>query len=319
MFYESAGTIYKELQLPCGFGRIKDFATAMEYDIIHKEARTMVIDFHTHTFPQSVAERAIAAIQEKGRSVAFTDGTRQGLLASMAGSGVQLSVVLPVATNPAKLASMNAVSIENNGDNGMLYFGAMHPLAENWKEQLQTLADAGIRGIKIHPLYQGVDITDKRYLRILQACGELDLIVVMHAGDDIAYPGQVRCSPKMTAQALRQVGPVKMVLAHMGGWKNWEEVTEYIGPTGAYVDTALSLGKITPLPDATWQEEQLQLLDADRFCDMVRQLGSRRVLFGTDSPWGDPKQDLERIYALPLEPWEKEQMLCQNARRLLNI
>jgi len=195
----------------------------------------------------------------------------------------------------------------------------MHPLAENWKEQLQTLADAGIRGIKIHPLYQGVDITDARYLRILQACGELDLIVVMHAGDDIAYPGQVRCSPKMIAQALRQVGPVKMVLAHMGGWKNWEAVIEHIGPTEAFVDTALSLGKITPLPEAGWEDAQLQLLSDEHFCAMVRQLGSGRVLFGTDSPWGNQKQDLNRIRGLNLEPIQKEQILETNARQLLKI
>ncbi len=279
----------------------------------------MVIDFHTHTFPERIAARAISGIQEQGQSVAFTDGTEAGLRRSMSRAGVDLAVVLPVATNPAKLASMNRAAEESNGREGRICFGAMHPLAEDWKQQLEWLAQSGIRGIKIHPLYQGVDITDMRYLRILEMCGQLGLIVVMHAGDDIAYPGQVRCSPEMTARALKQVGPVKIVLAHMGGWKNWERVADCIGPTGAYVDTALSLGRITPLSNAAWKDAELQLLDAEAFCRMVAQLGSERILFGTDSPWGDQSKDLEAIRALPLPQTQIQKILSGNAQELLKL
>lgn len=279
----------------------------------------MVIDFHTHTFPQRIAAKAIAGIQEHGQSAAFTDGTEEGLCRSMTDAGVDISVVLPVATNPAKLASMNRAAVESNGRDGRICFGAVHPLAQDWKQQLQWLAAEGIRGIKIHPLYQQVDITDRRYLQILDLCAQLGLIVVMHAGDDIAYPGQVRCSPEMTAMALEQVGPVKIVLAHMGGWKNWERVLDCIGPTGAYVDTALSLGRITPLENATWNEEQLQLLQEEEFCRMVEQLGSHRILFGTDSPWGHQGKDLEEIRALPLSQAQKQQILSSNAGKLLDL
>lgn len=236
---------------------------------------------------------------------------------SMEQAGVALSVVLPVATNPVKLDSMNTATIEQNGKNGMICFGAMHPLAEDWKQQLQRLQASGIKGIKLHPVYQGVDITDGRYLRILERCGELGLIVVTHAGDEIAYPGIVRCSPEMIAAALRQVGPVKMVLAHMGGWRNWDRVVDQLGPTGVFVDTALSLGRIEPVGKEHREEAELMLLEQERFCRMVEQLGSERVLFGTDSPWGQQKRDLDAIRALRLTARQKAQILGQNAQALL--
>lgn len=278
----------------------------------------MIIDFHTHTFPERIAARAIAGIQANCHSAAFTDGTDVALRRSMTEAGIDKAVVLPVATNPAKLASMNGTVLEKPEEDGLIRFGAMHPAAEDWKQQLEALAKAGVLGIKLHPVYQGVEITDGRYLRILELCGQLGLIAVMHAGDEIAYPGQVQCSPEMIGRALAQVGPVKLVLAHMGGWKNWDRVAESIGPTNAYVDTSLSLGKIQPIEVDAAQEERM-LLQEEGFCSLVRQLGSHRVLFGTDSPWGEQRREREAIEALNLTEKEKKQIFFENAAGLLGL
>ena len=279
----------------------------------------MVIDFHTHTFPDHIAERAIRSIQQASYAAAFSDGTATSLTASMEAAGICHSVVLPVATNPAKLVSMNNAAIQSNGKGGLICFGAIHPLAENWQQELERLAAAGIRGIKLHPLYQDVDIDDIRYLRILNRAGELGLITVMHAGDDIAYPGVVRCSPKMIASALRQVGNVPLVLAHMGGWKNWNTVAEHLVPTGVYLDTAISLGAIATIPGHSYKPQDLPLLSQEDFCSLVDAFGSHRILFGTDSPWADQKQTLSAISALPLPQTDLENILYRNASKLLNL
>ena len=158
-----------------------------------------------------------------------------------------------------------------------------------------------------------------RYLRILERAGELGLIIVTHAGDDIGFPGVVRCSPAMIARACRQVGRVPLVLAHMGGWKNWDEVMELLPDTGVYLDTAFSLGRITPLTPDAYTPQELQLLDAAVFCNMVRRFGSERVLFGTDSPWTDQAASVAQIEALPLTRAEKDEILGGNAQRLLGL
>lgn len=278
----------------------------------------MIIDFHTHTFPDKIADFAVKKLSSSGHIPYFSNGTAAGLKASMQEAGIDYSVVLPVATNPLKLASMNTVSIEQNGKDNLIYFGAMHPDAPDWNEELERLAKNGIKGIKIHPVYQGVDIDDIRYLRIMNKAAELGLIVLMHAGDDIGFPGAVRCSPKMTADALKQVGDVKIILAHMGGWKNWQVVAENLAPTSAMLDTAFALGKITPL-DNTFSDEFLNLLNESDFMKLVSAFGCDRILFGTDSPWTDQKKSLELIKALPLKEAEKNAILGENALNLLGL
>ena len=59
----------------------------------------MIIDIHTHTFPDEIAARTLEKLQHMSHTRAFTDGTVDGLKASMEAAGVDRSLVLPVATN----------------------------------------------------------------------------------------------------------------------------------------------------------------------------------------------------------------------------
>lgn len=275
----------------------------------------MIIDFHTHTFPEKVAAAAIPKMQTASHSKAFTAGTEEALRASMAKAGIDRSVVLPVATNPLKVSAINDLSIARLGDEALIYFGCIHPEQPDWKEELCRIAKAGLKGIKIHPQYQGADIDDIRYLRIFEQAASLGLWVVTHAGDDIGFPGLVRCAPEMVKNAIAQVGEFPLILAHMGGWKNWDRV-EQLAETKVYLDTAFSLGAITPIDDH-YSTEELQMLSEERFCAIVRTFGAERILFGTDSPWGDQAESLKAIQDLPLTAQEKELILGKNAERIL--
>lgn len=277
-----------------------------------------VIDFHTHTFPDAIAQRAIAGMQSNSHAAVFGSGTLDGLLQSMEQAGISRSVVLPVATNPLKISSINDKTLSQEKSQHVVNFGAMHPLAENWKEELDRLAAAGVPGIKLHPQYQGMDITDIRYLRILDHAASLGMLVVTHAGDEIAYPGEVRCSPEMVRSVCDQLGNIPLILAHMGGWKNWERVADNLCHTGCYLDTAISLGSIVPIDDH-YAPADLPLLGEEDFVNLVCAFGSHRILFGTDSPWADQKEEVRKISALPLEEAEKQDIFYRNAARLLQL
>ena len=67
----------------------------------------MIIDFHTHIFPDKIAQRSIQSLSEVSGVKAATDGTLSGLLASMDKSGVDLSVIMPVVTKPSQFESVN--------------------------------------------------------------------------------------------------------------------------------------------------------------------------------------------------------------------
>lgn len=279
----------------------------------------VIIDFHTHTFPDRIAAAAIGKLQQASRTRAFTDGTMTGLQASMQRSGVDLSVALPVATNPVKVASMNDLSARLTEKDGLIYFGCIHPLMADPCAELTRLAGLGLKGIKIHPVYQDVDIDDPRFVRILARAGELGLTVVMHAGNDIGFPGVVRCSPEMTARTLRQAGPVRLICAHMGGWKNWERVAECLAGTTVMLDTAFSLGDITPLEEGSIPLEERRMLEEDAFCSLIKAFGASRIVFGTDSPWADQHESLQALLRLPLTNEEKQAILGGNARKLLGL
>lgn len=284
-----------------------------------KEVFRLIVDFHTHTFPDRIAAGTIEKLQSKSHTRPFTDGTRDGLLSAMDGAGIGLSVTLPVATNTHQVTKVNDGAAALNGQGRVLSFGCMHPDFEDWEQELERIAALGLKGIKIHPVYQGTDIDDARYLRILDKCGQLGLVVVTHAGIDLGFPDKHNCTPAMIRRAVERVGPVKLVAAHMGGWRNWDEATELLADTNVYIDTSFSLGRLTDLGDGYYTDEQLELLDPEAFCAMVRAFGAHRVLFGTDSPWGGQAEDLAHFNALPLTKTEKRNILGENAVALLGL
>ena len=281
----------------------------------------MIFDIHTHTFPDKIAGSTIEKLQSLSHSAAFCDGTVPGLRSSMAAAGVDGCLVLPVATNARQVVHVNDASArlnETGPDFGVWSLGCMHPDFDGWREELARIASLGLKGIKLHPVYQGVNFDDVRILRILDRCGELGLVVLTHAGWDIGFPGVDRCSPEMVLSALGQVGPVTLVLAHMGGWRQWDRVEELLPETGVYLDTAFSLGRIPPLDDGYYAPADLPLMSDEQFVRMVRKFPGR-VLFGTDSPWRDQAGDVAQIKALPLTQEEKDGILGGYTQKLFGF
>ena len=275
------------------------------------------IDIHTHAFPERIAAAAIQKLQGKSHTRPFTDGTVRALGTSMDASGVGLSVLQPVATNPEQVPHVNDAAIRMNDRAAET---GMHPDFEGWRAELGRVAASGLRGIKLHPVYQGVDIDDPRYLRVLSRAGELGLVVLIHAGWDVGFPGAGQALPGKILNAIRAVGSVTLILAHMGGWRCWDEAEKLLSGTGAYIDTAFSLGSMTPNDDGYYNDAaELALMDAERFVRMVRAFGRDRVLFGTDSPWVGQAEALRDLWALPLTEAEKASILHDNAARLLGL
>lgn len=281
----------------------------------------MIIDMHTHIFPDKISAAVVEKLSRTSRTPAFTDGTLDGLRKSMDAAQIALSVILPVATNTKQVEKINSSAAALNekfSDSGIISFGCIHPDFTNYREELSRVKNYGLKGIKIHPVYQDVNLDDKKFLRILDRAAELDLIVVTHAGLDIGFPGVVRCSPAMAKKVVEEVGEFKFVLAHMGGWKNWREVLNNLRGTGIFIDTSFSTGKIIPRSDFHWEEDELNLLTPAQFMEFVKTFGAEKILFGTDSPWTSARSSIEFIENLPLAAADKAKILGLNAARLLN-
>mgnify|MGYP002856297156 CR=1 FL=1 len=282
----------------------------------------MVIDMHTHAFPEALAPVVLDKLQEAARAKIHIAGTPQALQASMKRARVDYSVILPVATNarqPHKLNLAAAEINEHSSETGLISFGAMHPDDPNWQEELRFLAQHGFRGIKLHPAYQGPFFDDIRYLRIVGRAAELGLLITVHAGLDIGVPGPAKVTPDNTLRVLRETGADKLILAHMGGWMIWDQVLEQLAGQPVYLDTSFSFGRVNPHPDYPRTEDELRLGDTSLLLRLIRAHGADRVLFGSDSPWGDQGADLDLLRSLDLTGEELRRIEGENARTLLGL
>lgn len=278
----------------------------------------MIIDFHTHIFPEKIAEKALDSLAKRSNTMPNTDGTLKGLLSSMERNEINCSVVLPVVTNPKHTVQMNDVAIQTNelsqqadskpvhqidvNDRYVISFGGMHPDFEDYKTELKRIKDRGVKGIKLHPNYQDTYIDDIRYLRIIDCAASLDLAISIHAGIDIGLPEPIYCSPDRILNVWKQVQPDKLILAHTGGWKMWDEVEAKLVGLPVYFDTAFTFGFI--------KEEQMKRI--------ITNHGSDRILFATDSPWNDQGKDVKALKALHLASEVEESILWKNGANILS-
>ena len=285
--------------------------------------KAMIVDIHTHTFPEKIAGKALAQLQAKCHTALFSDGTAASLRKTEAAAGVDLAVIQPVATYPEQVSPINRHVLEDfsgNHPEGLISFAAMHPVFAGWESELERIAAAGIPGIKLHPPYEEVDMDDPGMIRVLKKCRDLDLLVLIHGGWDIGLPRHGEALPLRIRRALDSVGPVRLIAAHMAGWKCWEEAARLLADTGIYLDTSFSLGRLSPAGDGyPWEDSGLQLLSDAEFCDLVNCFGADHVLFGTDSPWADPAEELRKIRSLPLSGEAIAGICGNNARKLLGL
>lgn len=283
----------------------------------------MIIDFHTHTFPEKISARVVDQLGRVARTDHFTDGSSRDLLRSMKEGGITYSVNQPVMTTKEQVEKVNRSLISQKealDSQGILTFGGMHPDYENYKKELAFLKDQGILGIKLHPAYQNCDLDDIRMMRIIDQASNLGLIVLTHAGIDIGIYEHNYASVKMILKVLKEVQPKKFVLAHMGNWACWEDVKRDLAGAPVWMDTAFSIGDITPNPA---QPDEVPYrstnLNQEEFVSLARKHGMDRILFGTDSPWEDQGGYVKRMEEMPLSQQEKDGIFYKNAQELLEL
>lgn len=262
----------------------------------------MIIDFHTHMFPDKIAKGTIDFLAGVCKMPPYTDGTYMGLKKETLESGVDLSVALPIVTKPAQFQSINTFA-SGYQEKPILSFGSIHPDSADYRAELRQIKDMGLKGIKLHPDYQEVYFNDIRYKRIVAYASELDLIISVHAGADPKCPNDIHCTPRMSAEVIWDTHPVKLVLAHMGGNEQWDDVEKYLVGKEVYFDTGVVLDKMS----------------REQFLRIVRAHGADKILFATDSPWSGQKEFLQIIQEMPLTEEERIKILGENAKKLLDF
>ena len=264
----------------------------------------MIIDFHVHAFPDALAAKALPLLSKCSGGVKPNyDATISGLESYLAKNNVDYAVVLNIATNPHQEKKVNDFAISLLEKKNIIPFGSVHPDSPNALSELERLAKAGIRGIKLHPDYQHFFVDDEKMFPIYKKIAELGFITVFHAGVDIGYPKPVHCTPERLLRVLDLFDDAPVVAAHFGGWLLWDSVLEDLCGTKVYLDTAFSSGKMPP----------------DYAKELIKAHGADKVLLGSDTPWSDTLDEVRFVQSLDLSAEDEEKILSNNAKRLLNI
>ena len=262
----------------------------------------MLIDFHTHAFPDRIGPAAVEKLSLVSGGLEYhTDGTVAGLRRSMVAGGVDLSVVLSIATNAHQQKSVNDFAASINGQD-IVAFGSVYPHAENALEELERIKALGLKGVKLHPDYQGFAVDDLKMKPLYRKISQLGLITVFHAGVDYGFAPPYGCMPEHLATALGWFD-APVVAAHWGGINCGEEVLRYLGGSDVYFDTSFGYGMMP-----RYYAEKI-----------LEKHGVDRMLFGTDSPWHTAAMERRLLDNLGLTEKERAKIDSENAINLLQL
>lgn len=166
----------------------------------------------------------------------------------------------------------------------------------------------GAKGIKLHQGLQRFYMHDKRMLPICRTCIETDIPILAHSGP--LRSAEQYAEPRAYAEVLKTFPELRLVLAHMGGgaWRQTLEIAR------AYQNVYFDCSEIiewTGAPNAPTDRELAQL---------IQDVGSERVMMGSDFPWYDIGHAVKRVMELPLLSKEqKEAILGANAIQILKL
>ncbi|HZJ77320.1 MAG TPA: amidohydrolase family protein [Clostridia bacterium] len=264
----------------------------------------MVIDFHTHCFPNKISNKAIDILSKKsGNILPEHMGDVDSLRSKIKQMGADMAVVQNISTNPKQQSSVNDYAIRINQFENLVSFGSVHPDSPDALAELERIKESGLKGIKFHPDYQGFFVDEKKMIPLYEKAAELGLITLFHSGVDIGYPDPIHCTPKALRSVLHYFYGAPVVAAHMGGWLCWAGVLEHLVGEDIYFDTAYSHAKMPP-------EWALEIINSHP---------KQKILLGSDMPWSRTDNEISFIKSLGLSTEHENMILGENAEKLLGL
>ncbi|MGD8259154.1 MAG: TatD family hydrolase [Desulfobacterales bacterium] len=277
----------------------------------------MIIDFHTHLFPQEIrehrenyvsAEPAFSLLYSSSKSK--TAGAAE-LIQAMDENHVDKSVVFGFPwLNSETLKRHNdyIMGVVAKHPHRLIGLGCLNPANSDALVEAERCIEGGLAGIGELAFYQsGIDESVLNQLTsIMQLCQNRQLPVLIHTNEPIGhhYPGKTPLSLAQIYRLIKEFPKNKIVLAHWGGGVFFysllkKEVRAYL--KNVYVDTAASPYLYDPLI----YELAIKLIGVDK------------ILFGSDYPLLPPSRYFDELQETGLTPSQVDHICGENARLLL--
>jgi len=253
----------------------------------------MIIDCHTHIFPDKIENIAVHAIGDFYDQPMVHHGRTDELIESASAAGVDKCLVFSTATTTHQVPRINDYIIDECRTHDMfLGAGTMHPDYEAFDEELEKLISGGVYGIKLHPDFQKVQIDDERLMRVYASMERLGMFLITHSGD----PRYDFSTPSRVAHVAKTYPDMKIIAAHLGGWMSWEDARRDLVLPNVYVDTSSVFG----------------FGGTEPFFRALETFDHSHILFGTDFPMWDHVSEIKRLREFNLDAALMEDIFSNN-------
>lgn len=258
-----------------------------------------VVDAHVHVYPEKIALRAAESVGDFYQYPMFKEGSVPAMLAAVEGSPITHHIIYSVATKPSNVESINDfIAAECKKHPNFVGFMAMHQDYPNPEDEIERAIGLGLRGMKLHPDTQKVNMDDDRLMRIYELI-EGRMPLVMHCGDyrtDFSHPRRMK-------RILHEFPNLVVDAAHFGGWSVFDLAVEYLENENCFLDMSSSQ----------------KFLGRRRTRELCEIYGADRILFGSDFPMWDPSEELEMFESLDFPKADFEKMTWHNAERFVGV
>jgi uncharacterized protein len=261
----------------------------------------MIIDAHMHVWPDHIAD-AMQSQRPSGMPLRF-DGKLSGLLRTMDETGIDKGLALGVGIKASVVARTNEF-IGTVPRDRLVPMGTVHPDLPV-EENIKSLKDNGIVGVKLHPLFQALSLSDPRVRDILAALSEEGMPVISHVGAGGDDEANERGAPDALRRLADDLPDLTLIACHYGGYHRLDEAEEHVVGSRVFLETS-------------WPPT-LADLEKERLVAIIRRHGADRVVFGSDWPMADPAAEIAAIRDLGLTDDEADGILGNNLARILGI
>lgn len=259
-----------------------------------------VIDCHCHIYPEKIAARAVESVGDfYSITMDAPGGTAEELLALCEGTPITHHIVHSVATKPSNVESINDfIAAQCAVHPQFIGFATLHQDYPDPASEIERAISLGLKGLKLHPDTQGVDMDDPRLMAIYEIiAGRLPLIV--HTGDyryDYSHPRRLK-------RILHTFPDLVVDAAHFGGWSVYDLAVEFLEDERCFLDMSSAQAFLGPR----------------RTYELTKLYGTDRLMFGSDYPMWAPAEEFRMYDALPFTDAEKERLFHRNAERFLGF
>lgn len=261
----------------------------------------MIVDIHTHAYPEKVAQRARESLEESFKMKVVADPTVSSLLTSMDANGVDVSVVCGVATRPDQVRAINDWLFGNRSDR-LRIFAALHPAYGDWQVELDRIREHA-DGIKFQPEFQDFLVDDEMLFPMYERMAALRLPVMFHCGEELSGTPVIHATPERIGRLHAAVPGLTIIAAHYGGFLMWDEVRRHLLGKDIYFDTS----------------DFFRYLPGEQAIAMLAGHRPDRILFGTDFPLVEQGKDIGLLNGLDIPEPLRRDIFGGNAARLLGL